>query len=154
MRWRTVGRVAVTALVGLLVPVAVAAVGIAGATGEIYTPRDASAPPVPVDIAAATYDRGKPTAVVVLGSEGANVADVLAQTLQYPGTSPQLAGPAWPWTLTLRPVLIAAAAVSGALIIQLLLRRRRGQIDADQVAKLGDETKSRQGGIDVTAGRS
>ena len=39
MRWRTVGRVAVTALVGLLLPVAVAAVGIAGATGEIYTPR-------------------------------------------------------------------------------------------------------------------
>ena len=110
MRWRTVGRVAVTALVGLLVPVAVAAVGIAGATGEIYTPRDASAPP-------------------------------------------QLSGPAWPWALTLRPVLIAAAAVAGALIIQLLLRRRREQIDADQVV-LGDETKSRQGGIDVTAGRS
>ena len=78
MRWRTAGRVAVTALVGLLAPVAVAAVGIAGATGEIYTPRDASAPPVPIDIAAPMYDPGKPTAVVVLGSEGANVADVLA----------------------------------------------------------------------------
>ena len=78
----------------------------------------------------------------------------MAKTLQYPGTSPQLSGPAWPWALTLRPVLIAAAAVAGALIIQLLLRRRREQIDADQVAELGDETKSRQGGIDVTAGRS
>ena len=45
MRWRTIGRVAVTALVGLLVPVAVAAVGIARATSEIYTPRDATALP-------------------------------------------------------------------------------------------------------------
>jgi transcriptional regulator GlxA family with amidase domain len=78
MRWRTVGRVGVTALVGLLVPVAVAAVGIARATDEIYTPRDATAPPIPINIAPPTYDRGKPTAVVVLGSEGANVADVLA----------------------------------------------------------------------------
>ena len=55
----------------------------------------------------------------------------VAKTLQYPGTSPQLSGPDWPWALTLRPVLIAATAVAGALIIQLLLRRRREQIDAD-----------------------
>ena len=59
----------------------------------------------------------------------------VAKTLQYPGTSPQLSGPAWPWTLTWRPVLIAAVAVSSALIIQLLLRRRREPIDADHVAK-------------------
>jgi transcriptional regulator GlxA family with amidase domain len=78
MRGRTVGRVAVTALVGLLVPAAVAAVGIARATGEIYPSRDAAAPPVPIEIAPPPYDRSKPTAVVVLGSEGANVADVLA----------------------------------------------------------------------------
>jgi transcriptional regulator GlxA family with amidase domain len=78
MRWRTVGRVAVTALVALLVPTAVAAVGIARATGEIYTPRDSATPPVPIESAPPPYDRSKPTAVVVLGSEGANVADVLA----------------------------------------------------------------------------
>ena len=79
MRWRMIGRVAVTALVGLLVPVAVfLTVGDARATGEIYTPRDATAPPVPIDIAVPMYNPGKPTAVVVLGSEGANVADVLA----------------------------------------------------------------------------
>jgi hypothetical protein len=79
MRWRTVGRVAATVFVGLVVPGAVGAVGIAGATEEIYTARDGSAPPAPVDTAAApVHDPGKPTAVVVLGSEGANVADALA----------------------------------------------------------------------------
>jgi putative intracellular protease/amidase len=79
MRWRTVGSVAATVFVGLVVAVAVGAVGIAGATGEIYTARGGSAPPAPVDaVAAPTHDPGKPTAVVVLGSEGANAADVLA----------------------------------------------------------------------------
>jgi putative intracellular protease/amidase len=37
MRWRTVRRVAATVVVGLAVPGAAGAVGIAGATGEIYT---------------------------------------------------------------------------------------------------------------------
>ena len=79
VRWRTVGRVAAIVLVGLLVPVAVGAVGIAGATGEIYTARDHRAPPAPVDAAAApAHDPGKPTAVILLGPEGANAADVLA----------------------------------------------------------------------------
>lgn len=79
MRWRTAGWVAVTAFVGLVAPVAVAAAGIAGATGGIYAPRDTSAPPARVEVAAApVHDPGKPTAVVVLGSEGANVADALA----------------------------------------------------------------------------
>jgi hypothetical protein len=79
MRWRTVGRVAATVLVGLVALVAVGAVGIGGATGAIYTPRDPSAPPVPVGTAVVpAHDPGKPTAVVVLSSEGANVADVLA----------------------------------------------------------------------------
>jgi putative intracellular protease/amidase len=79
MRWRTVGRVAATVFAGLVAPGAAAAVGIAGATGETYTPRDAGAPPAPVDaVAAPSHDPGKPTAVVVLGSEGANAADVLA----------------------------------------------------------------------------
>ena len=79
MRWRTVGWVAATVVVALAVPGAVAAAGIAGATGEIYTPRDASAPPAPVDdVAAPTHDPGKPTAVILLGPEVANAADVLA----------------------------------------------------------------------------
>src|SRR6266508_3130601 len=79
MRWRTVGRLAATVFVGLVVPGAVAAVGIAGATEEVYTARDGSAPPAPVDTAAVpAHDPGKPTAVIVLAPEGANVADVLA----------------------------------------------------------------------------
>ena len=79
MRWRTVGWVAATVVVALAVPGAVAAAGIAGATGEIYTPRDGSAPPAPVDnVAAPAHDPGKPTAVILLGPEVANAADVLA----------------------------------------------------------------------------
>ena len=45
MRWRTVGRVAATVLVGLVLPVAVGAVGIAGARKGIYTVRDAARRP-------------------------------------------------------------------------------------------------------------
>jgi transcriptional regulator GlxA family with amidase domain len=60
--------------------------GLRGATDEIYTPRDATAPPIPINIAPPTYDRGKPTAVVVLGSKGANVADVLAPYEVLAGT--------------------------------------------------------------------
>jgi putative intracellular protease/amidase len=79
MRWRTVRWVAAMVFVGLLVPGAVAAVGIAGARAEVYTPRGPSAPSVPVDdVAAPTHDPGKPTAVILLGPEGANAADVLA----------------------------------------------------------------------------
>ena len=79
MRWRTVGWVAATVVVALAVPGAVAAAGIAGATGEIYTARDGSAPPAPVDnVAAPAHDPGKPTAVILLGPEVANAADVLA----------------------------------------------------------------------------
>jgi hypothetical protein len=47
----------------------------------------------------------------------------VAKTLQYPTTDPPLAGPAWPWALTLRPVLLAAAAVTAVLGIQFLRRR-------------------------------
>ena len=79
MRWRTVGRVGAMAFVGLVVPVAVGAIGIAQAMGGIFTPRDASAPPAPVDTAAVpVHDPDKPTAVIVLGPEVANAADVLA----------------------------------------------------------------------------
>ena len=48
----------------------------------------------------------------------------VAKTLQYPATNPPLSGPAWPWGLTLRPVLLAAAAVAAALGIQFLRRNR------------------------------
>jgi putative intracellular protease/amidase len=78
MRRRTVGRVAATILLSVLVPVVVGAVGIARATEEIYTARDASAPPVSVDAAVAPrHDPAKPTAVVVLSLAGTNIADVL-----------------------------------------------------------------------------
>jgi transcriptional regulator GlxA family with amidase domain len=50
----------------------------------------------------------------------------VAKSLQHPTTNPSLSGPAWPWTLTLRPILIAAAAIAAALSIQLLRRRRSG----------------------------
>jgi putative intracellular protease/amidase len=79
MRWRTVGRVAATLLVGFVVAAAVAAVGIAGATGEVYTARDGGAPPVRVDtVAPPAHDPDKPTVAIVLASERANAADVLA----------------------------------------------------------------------------
>jgi putative intracellular protease/amidase len=79
MRWRTLGRMAASVFVGLVVVIAVGAVGIAGAREEVYTARDGGAPPAPVDkVAVPTHDPGKPTAVVVLGPEGANAADALA----------------------------------------------------------------------------
>ena len=78
MQWRRVIRVTATVLTALVVTVAVGAVGIAGVRGEIYTPRDAIAPPVSVDAAAIpTHDPTKPTAVVVLSLAGTNVADAL-----------------------------------------------------------------------------
>ena len=78
-RWRTAGRVATAVFVGLVVAGAVGAVGIAGARGEVYTPRGPGAPPALVDsVAVPTHDPGKPTVVILLGPEGANAADVLA----------------------------------------------------------------------------
>jgi putative intracellular protease/amidase len=79
MRWRTIGRLTATVFLALVVTGAVGAVGIAGATGEIYTARGPSAPPVLVEEAAVpTHDPAKPTAVILLGPEVANAADVLA----------------------------------------------------------------------------
>jgi hypothetical protein len=49
----------------------------------------------------------------------------VAKTLQYP-TDPRLSGPAWPWTLTLRPILLAAATIAAVLGVRFLGRRRRG----------------------------
>jgi hypothetical protein len=50
----------------------------------------------------------------------------VAKTLQYPTTDPRLAGPAWPWALTLRPILLFAGGVAAVLGIRFLGRRRRG----------------------------
>jgi putative intracellular protease/amidase len=79
MRWRMIGRMAATVFLALVVTGAVGAVGIAGATGEVYSARGPGAPPVPVDNAPVpAHDPAKPTAVVLLASERANAADVLA----------------------------------------------------------------------------
>ena len=47
----------------------------------------------------------------------------VARTMQWPTTGLRLSGPAWPWALTLRLILIAAAAIGAVLGIQLLRRR-------------------------------
>jgi putative intracellular protease/amidase len=79
VRWRIVVGAAAAVLVGLLASVAVAAVGIARASDQIYATRDASMPPAPVVTATPTaHDRSKPTAVILLSLQGTNVADVLA----------------------------------------------------------------------------
>jgi putative intracellular protease/amidase len=55
----------------------------------------------------------------------------VAKTLQYPTTDPELSGAAWPWALTLRPLLIAVAAVgAAALTVRLLRRRQRAPVAA------------------------
>ena len=72
---RLVAVVAVTA--GVLAPVAVGAVGVASAAQQVYTPPPATAAdarlPQPPG-----HDATKPTAVIVLGLDGTNVADSLA----------------------------------------------------------------------------
>jgi hypothetical protein len=54
----------------------------------------------------------------------------VAKTLQYPTTDPRLSGRGWPWGLTLRPILIAAAAIAAVLGVQHLRRRGGGGDDA------------------------
>jgi putative intracellular protease/amidase len=56
----------------------------------------------------------------------------VAKSLQHPTTTPRLSGPAWPWTLTLRPILIAAAAaaavaVAVVVVVVAMVRRRHGE---------------------------
>jgi transcriptional regulator GlxA family with amidase domain len=65
----------------------------------------------------------------------------VAKTLQYPTTDPRLSGPAWPWALTLRPILIAAAAVAAVLGIQFLRRRRSipAHVDAAAARRCGGD---------------
>jgi hypothetical protein len=69
----------------------------------------------------------------------------VARTLQYPSTDPRLAGPAWPWALTLRPLLIAAA-IAVVLGIRLLRRRRNPPDHAAQVPDRGTERAAEQTG--------
>jgi transcriptional regulator GlxA family with amidase domain len=87
MRWRTARRVAAAVFVGVLAPIGAGAVGVAGAVDEIYTIRDRSAPPIaPATVTPPAPDPAKPTAVVLLGSQGANAADVLAPYEVLAGT--------------------------------------------------------------------
>ena len=51
----------------------------------------------------------------------------VAKSLQHPTTTPRLSGPAWPWTLTLRPILIAAATVAVVVVVVAMVRRRHGE---------------------------
>jgi hypothetical protein len=119
MRWRTVRRMAATAVVGLLVPGAVAADGLS--LPERLTPVYLHHQPgFAFDAALSDIARTRDVATVRW----------VAKSLQYPTTNPRLSGPAWPWTLTLRPILIGAAAIAAFLSIQLLSRRRRGTAHA------------------------
>jgi hypothetical protein len=64
----------------------------------------------------------------------------VAKTLQSPTTSPPLAGPAWPWTLTLRPILLFAGGVAVVLGARFLGRRRRGGFrGGDQTAPAANQ---------------
>jgi hypothetical protein len=79
----------------------------------------------------------------IAGTRDVATARWVAKTLQYP-TDPQLAGPAWPWTLTLRPILLAAAAAVAAVGgIWVLWRRRRGAFpEGDQTAPPADTSSN------------
>jgi hypothetical protein len=70
----------------------------------------------------------------------------VAKTLQYPATNPPLAGPAWPWTLTLRPILLAAAAVAAVLGIRFLRRRRSAPAQPAQAPDGGVERAAERAG--------
>jgi hypothetical protein len=70
----------------------------------------------------------------------------VAKTLQSPTTDPRLSGAAWPWTLTLRPILIAAAAVTAAVGLQLLRRRRSAPAHATQAPERGVERAAEETG--------
>jgi hypothetical protein len=95
--------------------------------------------PAPADVvgllsAGYRWDRPRPGVLLSDGAlrDIARTRDVatarwVAKTLQYP-TDPRLSGPSWPWALTLRPILIAAAAIAAVLGIHYL--RRRGGDDA------------------------
>jgi putative intracellular protease/amidase len=82
----------------------------------------------------------------------------VAKTLQYPTTAPPLAGPAWPWALTLRPALLAAATLAAVLGIRFLGRRRRGVFHAGDrpapPAQPADTSSDVEPSFDLTRRRS
>ena len=62
----------------------------------------------------------------------------VAKTLQHPTTEPRLSGPAWPWALTLRPILLAAATAAAVLGVRFLRRRRGAFRGGDRAAPPAD----------------
>lgn len=74
-RWRTALRMVAVVLLALIAVAGAGAFGIRKATSTIYTPPSA-APAGPV--ARPDHDPARPTVVVVLARDGANVADTLA----------------------------------------------------------------------------
>jgi hypothetical protein len=78
----------------------------------------------------------------------------VAKTLQYPNTNPQLSGPAWPWDLTLRPILIAVASAAAVMVIIKIMesgRRKRPAVGRDR--DLSTSRNSCQGANDAVAQR-
>lgn len=82
--WRKILRAMALALLMLAFPVVTAAIGISHATDDVYPPRlgldppEAAAPEAAVPRGPVAIDPDRPTVAIVLGEEGANVADVLA----------------------------------------------------------------------------
>jgi transcriptional regulator GlxA family with amidase domain len=75
-------------------------------------------------------------------TEDVATARWVAKSLQYPDTGVQLAGPVWPWALTLRPVLIAAAAVAAAVLTMRRLHRRRARSRSDDHRRPDNEKRT------------
>ena len=117
MRWRTAGWVAATVLAGLVVPGADAA--RRAVAGGLDLPKGLT----PVYLHRQPGFAFDPVLSDIARTLDVATARWVAKTLQYPTTGPRLSGPAWPWALTLRPILIAAAAIGAVLGIQLLRRR-------------------------------
>jgi hypothetical protein len=148
MKRRTVGRVAAAVLAALLVPAAAGAVF----AGGLSLPE--RLPPVYLHTEpgfafdAALRDIARTWDVATAQWE--------AKTLQYLHTSPQLSGPSWPWALTVRPILIAAAGALVTILIMQLTSRRRiapggADHDLDHPAEVAD---SKGGGVHATAQQS
>jgi hypothetical protein len=88
-------------------------------------------------------------------TEDVATARWVAKTLQYPATDPRLAGPAWPWTLSLRPILLFAGGVAAVLGVRFLGRRRRGGFrGGDRAAPPADSSSNLDPSIHLTRSRS
>jgi transcriptional regulator GlxA family with amidase domain len=78
-------------------------------------------------------------------SEDVATATWVAKTMQYPTANAQLSGSAWPWSLTLRPILIAAAgAIAAAVSIQRLRGRRSRPANGTQAPGYSREPAAEQ----------